>query len=446
MGADRKGEAAPIAVLAAVLMIAFCVLPHQMSAHAESQNEDWPMYRYDAAHTGYSTSNTPTVSPVQLWNYTLESTPSSVLAPVIAGGFVYVGSADHNLQQFTAYCLKAATGAKVWSAPIGDVFDSLAVADGRVFVGSADGNVYAIDASNGMQIWNYSIRDAPNDSADVPLTLADNHVFVVSWSGNVYCLNAADGSRIWNYTTGSDSHGGCPAVTGGYVYVGTGDGDVYCLDASNGAKTWNFTAGGPAHSPTVADGYLYFGSSDGNAYCLNAANGDKIWNYTTEFNSNGPSHGYYWGNSVSDPAVAYGRVYVGSSDFLVYCLDAASGNQIWNYTTSAEVYAAPAVAGGCVMAGSYDGNLYCLNATDGSQIWSFSAGVFSSVNAAGSAGSPAIAADTVYVAGNGVLYALGKNQPSSNSASLPLLIAVVTSIIAVVAVAACIVYKRKNAK
>ena len=35
----------------------------------------------------------------------------------------------------------------------------------------------------------------------------------------------------------------------------------------------------------------------------------------------------------SSPAVADGRVYVGSDDGRVYCLDASTGAQVWNYTT-----------------------------------------------------------------------------------------------------------------
>ena len=71
-------------------------------------------------------------------------------------------------------------------------------------------------------------------------------------------------------------------------------------------------AGGPAigSSMAVADGYVYFGCYDHKVYCLNASTGDKIWNYTT-------------GNTVeSCPSVANGYVYVGSWDGNIYCLDA----------------------------------------------------------------------------------------------------------------------------
>jgi hypothetical protein len=67
----------------------------------------------------------------------------------------------------------------------------------------------------------------------------------------------------------------------------------------------------------VSDGFVYVGSSDDNIYCLNAATGAKVWEYTT-------------GDSVvSSPAVSDGFVYVGSMDDKVYCLkelNAADGD------------------------------------------------------------------------------------------------------------------------
>jgi hypothetical protein len=59
-------------------------------------------------------------------------------------------------------------------------------------------------------------------------------------------------------------------------------------------------------SPAVADGKVYVGSEDGCVYCLNASTGEKIWSYTTG------------GNVNSSPAVADGKVYVGSYDYNVY--------------------------------------------------------------------------------------------------------------------------------
>jgi outer membrane protein assembly factor BamB len=402
---------------------------------------DWPVFRHDTSHTGFSESNSPTTSVGQLWNQTVDATASySPAFPVVSGGFVYVETVDVEKASYGVSCFKSSTGVLVWNFPTGGYFaNSPAVYGDRVYVASADGYVHCLYASNGAQVWNYFV----GESLDSPVNFAEGKVFVESSGGNVYCLDTANGDMIWNYSTGGKASALCPAVANGYVFVSNNDGNFFCLDATNGSAIWNFTADGAVGSPSVAYGLVYFGSKDGNAYCVNASNGDKVWNYTTWYNNAGPSHNYHWGNAVSDPAVAYGYVYVGSSDFDVFCLNASTGNKIWNFTSIAEIIAAPAVAEGCVYTGSYDGNVYCLNASSGVENWRYVAGVFSPVNAAGSVGSPVIANGEVYVVGNGVLSALGSSL--SVSPFSPTWVALVAAVLIIVAAAvAYTVYSRRK--
>ena len=415
-----------------------------------SSVDDWSMFRHDAAQTGFSEGASPTASAKLLWNYRVDATATYFpTVPVVTGGFVYVATADQEQALYGVSCFKSSTGVVVWSFRTeGFAVSTPAVNGDHVYVGSGDpwkpseGYIYCLDASDGVEVWNYSV----GEPVDSPVNFAENRVFFESSGGNLYCLDAAEGNKVWNYSTGGKADGLCPAVADNYVFVGNHDGNVICLNASNGAAIWNFTADDSVSSPTVAYGYVYFGSGDGNAYCVNASSGDKVWNYTTWFNSEGPTNNYHWGNSVGGPAVAYGYVFVGSSDFDVFCLDALTGEKVWNVTTSAEVYAAPSVAERCVYVGSYDGNVYCLNASSGMENWRYAAGIFSPANAAGSAGSPVIANGEVYVVGNGVLSVLG--LPSSDTA-FPLvwvaLFVVVLVIVLVVVAYAMSARKRKGA-
>jgi hypothetical protein len=83
-------------------------------------------------------------------------------------------------------------------------------------------------------------------------------------------------------------------------------------------------------------------------YCLNASTGGYMWDYTTA------------GEVLSSPAVADGKVYVGSNDNKLYCLNASTGALIWSYTTGNYVWSSPAVAEGNVYVGSYDGKVYAF--------------------------------------------------------------------------------------
>jgi outer membrane protein assembly factor BamB len=132
---------------------------------------------------------------------------------------------------------------------------------------------------------------------------------------------------------------------------------------SDNRTLWSYTTGGQVlSSPAVVDGRVYIGSRDKKVYCLNASTGSFIWSYTT-------------GDYVdSSPAVVDGRVYVGSWDNKVYCLNASTGSFIWSYTTGDWVSSSPAVVDGRVYIGSRDKKVYCLNASTGSFIWSYTTG------------------------------------------------------------------------
>ena len=112
---------------------------------------------------------------------------------------------------------------------------------------------------------------------------------------------------------------------------------------------WNYTAGGWVESsPAVADGKVYVGSGDNKTYCLDAVTGALVWNYTTG------------GWVFSSPAIVAGKVYVGSLDGKVYCLDAVTGAQVWNYATGGWVESSIAVADGVAYVGSEGGHVYAF--------------------------------------------------------------------------------------
>ena len=151
---------------------------------------------------------------------------------------------------------------------------------------------------------------------------------------------------------------------------------------------WNCTTGDAVYSsPAVADGRVYVGSDDGKVYCLDAYNGIQLWNYTT-------------GGTDSSPAVADGKVYIGSYDAKVFCLDALTGVQIWNYTTIDTVTSSPTIVDGRVYVGSFGARVYCLDAMTGAHIWNRTTG--GAVDS-----SPAVVGGKVYVGSNdGIVHCL----------------------------------------
>ncbi len=141
----------------------------------------------------------------------------------------------------------------------------------------------------------------------------------------------------------------------------------------------NSTHSFAADTPIVANGVAYIGSSNGIVYALNASTGAKLWSFATGNES-----------QLDSPAVANGVVYIGSLDDNVYALNASTGAKLWSYTTGASVNSSPALGNGVVYIGSDDDNLYALNANTGAKLWSFATGnvVYS---------SPAMANGVVYI-------------------------------------------------
>ncbi len=78
-------------------------------------------------------------------------------------------------------------------------------------------------------------------------------------------------------------------------------------------------------TPPVAVGErIWFGTAEGAVVCLDRKTGAEAWRYWTT------------GRIVSSPTWWRGRLYVGSCDGWVYCLDAATGELAWRYRLAPE--------------------------------------------------------------------------------------------------------------
>ncbi len=208
--------------------------------------------------------------------------------------------------------------------------------------------------------------------------------------GRVIALDTKNGRVRWSRKLPSRAESS-PMVASGRVYFGTEDGTVYALNARDGAVRWRYKADGAVKGGLALDqGRLFFGDYGGRVHAIRQRDGSQIW----QTSSAGSAFGLKAGRFYSTPAVAYGRVYIGSLDGFVYSFAASSGKLAWRHKTGSYVYSSPSVAtvpgaGPTVYIGSYDGRLYAFDARSGSVRWAHNAGGKIS-------GAPVVVGDLVF--------------------------------------------------
>ena len=97
-------------------------------------------------------------------------------------------------------------------------------------------------------------------------------------------------------------------------------------------------------SPAIWQDKLFIGSSDSYLYCLNKDTGSLIWKFKADQ------------DIASTPAVdtLFSRIYFGSHNKTLYGIDIETGQALWKYSAGDIIYSSPALSNGRVFFGSPD--------------------------------------------------------------------------------------------
>lgn len=243
------------------------------------------------------------------------------------------------------------------------------VVDGRLYVVTSNGvdadsgelktpdapSFLALDAVTGKLLWQEGSVSGPQHKV---------HVSAI--------LDGQWGSPCW-----------VPASAGraAQVCFPGGDGWLYALDPATGALVWKFDcnlpgsvwkAGGRGDrnyllcTPVAVDGVVYaatgvdpqHGSGPGQLVAVDASGSGDV----TATHARWRLGGKLFGRSISSVAVYDGIVYAAELAGFLHAIDAASGNELWQQDTLAEVWGSPLVAAGRVYLGDADGKLTVLKA------------------------------------------------------------------------------------
>jgi outer membrane protein assembly factor BamB len=163
------------------------------------------------------------------------------------------------------------------------------------------------------------------------------------------------------------------ALSDGRLFLGTDAGAVIALETKSGRELWRFATNGAVRSrPEPVADELVVASDDGHAYRLAASDGKVLWKArlgeaATRSKVGDPAYAY--DSYASSPTVSGSTLYIGNGADLV-ALEAASGKELWRYTTGGGISTKPAIAEGLAFVGSFDGKLHALDAGSGKLAWS----------------------------------------------------------------------------
>ena len=126
---------------------------------------------------------------------------------------------------------------------------------------------------------------------------------------------------------------------------------------------WRYQAGGTIQSSPAADAErVYFGTLEGKVTCLDLFTGNWLWDFQTG------------SEVVSSPAVDGDLVFIGSCDSTLYALDVFDGSEEWSFKAGGTIMSHPTVADTVVYVGCGDHKLYAVHKATGDELWSFSTG------------------------------------------------------------------------
>jgi outer membrane protein assembly factor BamB len=347
----------------------------------DTSANNWSQFRGNHNLTGVSQSNVPE-SLKPLWTY--EAGESIESSAAIVGGTVFVGS-----QKGELVALSLENGSVYWKFPTGNPIgeSSPAYGNGVVYIGDLGGWLNAINASDGRKLWAFK---AGNEIKSSPIVVGDR-VLIGSYDEHLYCLSARNGSVLWKFKTNGPVHS-TPGIADGLAFIAGCDEVFRAIRISDGKEVFNVSSGAyTGASPALRDGSAFYGTFNNEVLGVNLAERNISWRYEH------PQRKFPF---YSSAAVTSSRIVLGGRDKLIHGLTLA-GKAAWTFATRARVESSPAIAGGRVFIGSNDGRFYVLSLTNGAKVWEFNAGAPLSA-------SPAIANGRIVIGSqDGRLYCFG---------------------------------------
>jgi outer membrane protein assembly factor BamB len=247
------------------------------------------IYAPNADHTLYVLDSNGLLN----WEFKTEGPNWS--KPVADDQYVYLASMDHHLYALqlnydVADLSTDDNGSKilvdepVWSTDLETavVSDPL-LADGFLYVGTIDGKLFKINAANGAIEWTFEGDTKIKSIWTTPL-IVDGMLYFGTEDGYIYALDIENGEAAWANPTATNSQIVASGVAlNGTVGFGTIAGNLVILDKNQATSPSIIRDGGIYTTPIFQDGklYLVMVGGDNLVYALDE-NGREYWAFSSK--------------------------------------------------------------------------------------------------------------------------------------------------------------------
>ena len=219
---------------------------------------------------------------------------------------IYVGDA-----QGTLYAIRLRDGSILWRfAGPAQIFAAPAKRGETIYFTSRNG-LMALSREDGKVLWRCKV--VANATESSPLIVKDR-IIVADYSGKVSAVDF-DGKLIWQHDIAADAPPSPPGfdasrarTTGAAARPRTAASDgtaifqpifdqsrIAVIDLKAGRRRWSFQAKGWIYGePTVTDDRVFFGSQDDHLYCLDKRKKTLLWTFPDEVSNRGGSRLSRW--------------------------------------------------------------------------------------------------------------------------------------------------------
>jgi outer membrane protein assembly factor BamB/predicted phosphodiesterase len=242
-------------------------------------------------------------------------------SPAESNGDLVFGSADGYV-----YCLKEG-GKERWKFKTGAaVLGSPLIDGGDVYIGGSDHHFRVIGIENGKELFDYAGLQGPVMSKPV---IYNRVLLFGAWDNYLYAYDLSKRELTWKWSNGSTvinySPAACiPVVKDDVVYVVAPDRYLSAIDITTGQTLWRTNEAAVRESIGMsADGNLVYGKTMQDtlvAFYTDKKTAQLAWKMNV---------GYGYEHSPSMPVEKEGRIFFGTRNGVVYCVDISTQKIKW---------------------------------------------------------------------------------------------------------------------